>query len=138
MEYFHPHSNSSAADSPAIIPLWKRILDVACCLLALPLLIVCTLIMAIITKLVSPGPVLFRQERVGLKGKRFRIYKFRSMHIHAETTSHQNHFKDLVGTNAPMVKLDSRGDSRLLPGAWLLRASGLDELPQIINVLREK
>ena len=111
-------------------------MDILGCLVALPLLILCTLVMTIVTKLVSPGPVLFRQERVGCRGRRFKIYKFRSMHVHADTVGHQNHFKELVGTNAPMVKLDSRGDARLLPGAWLLRATGLDELPQIINVLR--
>jgi lipopolysaccharide/colanic/teichoic acid biosynthesis glycosyltransferase len=116
--------------------LWKRALDLTGCLIALPLLLLCALAMAIVTKLVSPGPLLFRQERVGYQGRRFRIYKFRSMHVRADTVGHQNHFKELVASNAPMVKLDSRGDARLLPGAWLLRATGLDELPQIINVLR--
>ena len=118
------------------IPAWKRAIDLAGCLVALPLLVLCTLVMTIVTKLVSPGPVLFRQERVGFKGRRFKIYKFRSMHVHADPVGHQHYFKELVGSNAPMAKLDSRGDSRLLPGAWLLRATGLDELPQIINVLR--
>ena len=127
-----PGQNSTAIQ----VPSWKRLLDLIGSLAALPLLVLCTLVMTIVTKLVSPGPVLFRQERVGLNGRRFKIYKFRSMHVHADTVGHQNYFKELVGTNAPMVKLDSRGDSRLLPGAWLLRASGLDELPQIINVLR--
>ncbi len=92
--------------------------------------------MTIVTKLVAPGPVLFRQERVGCHGRRFWIYKFRSMYVNADTHGHQNYVKDLILTNAPMAKLDSRNDSRLIPGSWLLRASGLDELPQIINVLR--
>lgn len=118
------------------IPLWKRTLDLLGCVAALPLLLFCALGMAIITRLFSPGPLLFRQERVGYKGQRYKIYKFRSMHVRADTVGHQNHFKELVASNAPMVKLDSRGDARLLPGAWLLRATGLDELPQIINVLR--
>jgi len=64
------------------------------------------------------------------------IYKFRTMKLGSDTAVHQTYFKELMGTNAPMVKLDAKGDSRLLPGAWLLRASGLDELPQLINVLR--
>jgi lipopolysaccharide/colanic/teichoic acid biosynthesis glycosyltransferase len=118
------------------IPLWKRALDLACCLAVLPLLTVCTLVMALVMKLVSPGPVFFRQERVGYLGRRFRIYKFRTMKVGAETANHQAYFKELVGTNAPMQKLDAKGDRRLIPGGWLLRASGLDELPQIINVLR--
>lgn len=118
------------------LPSWKRLIDIACCLAGLPLLAVCTLMMTIITKIVSPGPVFFRQERIGFQGRRFKIYKFRSMILGADTKGHQSYYKDLIGTNAPMVKLDARGDSRLLPGAWLLRATGLDELPQLINVLR--
>jgi len=92
--------------------------------------------MAIVTRCVSPGPVFFKQERVGHRGRRFMIYKFRTMKLGSDTAVHQTYLKELIGTNAPMVKLDARGDSRLLPGAWLLRASGLDELPQLINVLR--
>lgn len=118
------------------LPSWKRALDLTCCIAALPILAVCTLIMTIITKIVSPGPVFFRQERIGHQGRRFRIYKFRSMTLGADTSGHQSYYKSLIGNNAPMVKLDARGDSRLLPGAWLLRASGLDELPQLINVMR--
>lgn len=118
------------------LPAWKRALDIACCIVALPLLALCTLVMAIITNIVSPGPVFFRQERIGQGGRRFKIYKFRSMRLGADTSGHQNYYKSLIGSNTPMVKLDARGDSRLLPGAWLLRASGLDELPQLINVLR--
>ena len=87
-------------------------------------------------RIASPGPIFFRQERVGLKGRRFKLYKFRTMHVRADVSSHQNHFADLVRANVPMHKLDRRGDPRLIPGAWLLRASGLDELPQILNVLR--
>lgn len=118
------------------LPLWKRIIDLGCCVLALPLLAFFAVIMTIVTRVAAPGPVLFRQERVGFRGRRFKIYKFRSMYLNADCTRHQNHFKDLVGSRAPMMKLDSAGDSRLIPGARLLRASGLDELPQIINVLR--
>lgn len=134
----HSSTRSSFSDLSAgnPLPAWKRLIDLVGCLIALPLLVLCTLVMTVITKLVSPGPVLFRQERVGYKGRRFKIYKFRSMHVNADTRGHQDYFKGLVGSNAPMVKLDAKGDSRLIPGAWLLRATGLDELPQIINVLR--
>lgn len=118
------------------LPAWKRVLDITCCLLALPLLLVCVLAAAILTMIASPGPVFFRQERVGLRGRRFKLYKFRTMHVSAATVTHQTHFAELVRANAPMHKLDRRGDSRLIPGGWLLRASGLDELPQILNVLR--
>ncbi|HEY4301493.1 MAG TPA: sugar transferase, partial [Candidatus Didemnitutus sp.] len=72
---------------------------------------------------------------VGYMGRRFKIYKFRTMKVGADTAGHQAYFKELVGTNAPMQKLDVKGDVRLIPLGWLLRASGLDELPQLINVI---
>jgi len=57
------------------------------------------------------------------------------MFVAADTSGHQNHLGDLIGSNMPLVKLDARGDSRIIPfGCWL-RSSGLDELPQLINVL---
>jgi lipopolysaccharide/colanic/teichoic acid biosynthesis glycosyltransferase len=114
----------------------KRIFDVVCCLIALPILALCTLVIAICMQLVSPGPVFFRQERVGLQGRRFRIYKFRTMTVAADTGVHQQYVSQLMGSNAPMIKMDARGDSRLIFGGWLIRACGLDELPQLINVLR--
>ena len=118
------------------LPLWKRVIDVSFSLMALPVLALFTLVMTVMTKLTSPGPVLFRQERVGYLGRRFICYKFRTMKASAETASHQAHLAQLMRSNTPMTKMDSKRDSRLIPGAWLLRASGLDELPQIINVLQ--
>src|SRR5690348_8060092 len=113
-----------------------RGLDIFCCCLSLPMLAISVLVMAVVIRLVSPGPVFFRQERVGFQGRRFNILKFRTMTVNADTKVHQNHFNHLLGSNAPMVKLDAKHDTRLIPGGWLLRASGMDELPQIINVLR--
>jgi lipopolysaccharide/colanic/teichoic acid biosynthesis glycosyltransferase len=113
----------------------NRALDIFCCVLALPVLVVGVLLMTIATKLVSPGPVFFRQERVGHRGRRFKIFKFRTMRVNADATVHQDYFKRLIVSNTPMVKLDTLHDARLIPGGWLLRASGLDELPQLINVL---
>ena len=118
------------------IPGWKRAIDLTCCLIAFPVLCFVTLVMAVILKLTSPGPVLFKQERVGYKGTRFKCYKFRTMVAGADTKGHQTYYRNLVGSQAPMVKLDSQGDKRLIPGGWILRATGLDELPQIINILQ--
>ncbi len=87
-------------------------------------------------KFVSHGPALFRQERIGRNGKRFVLYKFRSMKMHADTSRHQSHFMHLVRSDSPMVKLDLMRDSRLIQGGCFLRAAGLDELPQLFNVLR--
>lgn len=118
------------------LPAWKRSLDLVFCAAVFPVFTLVTLFMALMVRLTSPGPVLFKQERIGLGGRRFKIYKFRTMHVAADTRGHQQHFTALITSNAPMQKLDAKGDSRLIAGAWLIRATGLDELPQIINVLR--
>jgi lipopolysaccharide/colanic/teichoic acid biosynthesis glycosyltransferase len=86
-------------------------------------------------KLVSPGPTFYRQERIGYRGKRFMILKFRSMQVNVETRSHERYLEELIRANRPMCKLDSAGDPRLILGARILRALGLDELPQLLNVL---
>ena len=118
------------------MPRWKRVVDLVLCVLALPFLGMVTLVTTILMRLVSPGPVFFRQERVGYLGRGFMIYKFRTMKVGADTSLHRDHTKDLIGSNAPMMKMDNRGDSRLIPGAKWIRALGIDELPQLINVLR--
>jgi lipopolysaccharide/colanic/teichoic acid biosynthesis glycosyltransferase len=114
----------------------KRSFDVVSALIGLLVFGLPMLLVALWIRLDSPGPVFFRQERVGFLGRRFKIYKFRTMKVNADTANHQAYFKELVGTNAPMQKLDAKGDSRLIPLGWILRASGLDELPQVINVFR--
>lgn len=118
------------------LPFWKRTLDIACCIVALPLLVLTTLLMAVVVKFVSPGPIFFRQQRIGYLGRRFQLYKFRTMQVGIETASHQAHITQLLAANVPMLKLDSRNDRRLIPGGRWLRALGLDELPQLMNVLR--
>lgn len=121
---------------PARISAWKRGLDIGCLLLALPTLFPLMIGIALLIKLVSPGPVFFMQERIGFMGKRFRMFKFRTMKVNVETTSHQTHLKNLIESNAPMQKMDSKGDPRVIRFGAALRSSGLDELPQLINVLR--
>ena len=128
-------STSLPPPSRDVLPAWKRALDISFCVLALPLLAFAALWAFLITTTAAPGPIFFRQERVGYRGRRFLLLKFRTMHVSASAAAHQAHFSHLMTSNVPMQKLDSRGDSRLIPGGWLLRASGLDELPQIINVL---
>ena len=64
------------------------------------------------------------------------ILKFRSMKVNAETRTHEGHLQQLMEADCPMTKLDASGDPRLIPGGRLLRASGLDELPQLFNVIR--
>lgn len=118
------------------VPAWKRVLDIAVIILALPLLLPLALVIVILVRSVSAGPALYAQERVGYLGRRFRLFKFRTMYVDAETSSHQSHLKHLMQSDVPMEKLDSQGDRRIIPLGRLLRASGLDELPQILNVWR--
>ncbi len=116
------------------MPPWKRIIDILGAAAGLLLLLpVCVLIAAYI-KSVSPGPALFTQKRVGFLGKTFMCFKFRTMHINATTSVHNNYLKKLMVSDVPMEKLDSY-DPRIIPYGKLLRKSGLDELPQLLNVL---
>jgi exopolysaccharide production protein ExoY len=118
------------------LPAWKRALDLCIIFLLLPAVVFIGAAVAIIIKCGSRGPVFFRQQRVGHKGSLFTCYKFRTMHVNAETESHRNYTQQLITGNAPMTKLDAKKDSRVIPLGTLLRATGLDELPQLINVLR--
>jgi len=104
--------------------------------LTLPLIALLASLVCCWIKVVSPGPVLFRQVRVGRGGRRFTLYKFRSMHPSADPQVHEAHVERLIRLRQPLVKLDAHGDTRLIRGGVLLRTSGLDELPQFFNVLR--
>ncbi len=115
---------------------WKRPLDALLILLVLPILIPLAALVVLLIRSGSPGPILFRQNRVGHLGRRFMCFKFRTMFVDAETTAHEGHLQQLMDSDAPMTKMDSAGDPRIVPFGLLLRASGLDELPQLINVLR--
>jgi lipopolysaccharide/colanic/teichoic acid biosynthesis glycosyltransferase len=117
------------------IPGWKRALDIILVLASLPVVLPLALFIAGLIWMVSSGPILFKQERVGFQGRRFMCFKFRTMAVNATITVHQEYLNHLMNSNAPMVKMDARGDPRVIPFGALLRASGLDELPQIINVL---
>lgn len=125
-----------AAQRSNPLPWWKRTLDLVAILLALPLILLVSIPLAIYIKLVSRGPLFFKQERVGLNTQTFGLLKFRSMHCGADTSVHNQHLADLIGSGEkPMNKMDSN-DSRLIPlGKWI-RASGVDELPQLLNVLK--
>ena len=115
---------------------WKRTLDALLILLVLPFLIPLALFITLLIRCGSRGPILFMQERVGCQGRRFMCFKFRTMFVDAETSTHQGHLQQLMNSNTPMTKMDSKGDPRIIPFGLWLRASGLDELPQLINVLQ--
>jgi lipopolysaccharide/colanic/teichoic acid biosynthesis glycosyltransferase len=117
-------------------PGWKSAFDITCILLSLPVWLPLMILLMLVTRIASPGPILYRQERIGFGGRHFFIWKFRTMKLSAETQVHERHFEELMRVDCPMTKLDVYGDPRLAPFGRILRASGLDELPQIFNVLR--
>jgi exopolysaccharide biosynthesis polyprenyl glycosylphosphotransferase len=110
----------------------KRTLDLvfSCALLLVlsPLLVVT----AVLIKLTSPGPVFFRQERMGLNKRQFRIYKFRTMVPDAEKRIAE--LEKLNEVSGPVFKI--KNDPRLTPIGKLLRSTSIDELPQLLNVLK--
>lgn len=99
----------------------KRKLDVIFSLILLIILLVPMVVISLAIKLDSKGSVMFKQERVGLKGKIFTIYKFRTMCVGAES----------IGTGV----YSEKGDPRVTKVGKVLRATSLDELPQLINIL---
>ena len=100
----------------------KRLIDVILSVLALIVLSWLYLIIAIIIKATSKGPVLFKQERIGKDGKVFKILKFRSMKVGAEKT----------GSGV----YSGKGDPRVTKIGKFIRATSIDELPQLINILK--
>jgi lipopolysaccharide/colanic/teichoic acid biosynthesis glycosyltransferase len=113
-------------------PQLKRLLDVILSTFGLILSLPIWLIVGIAIKLDSDGPVVFVQERIGLRGQPFRFLKFRSMHRDAE-----ERLKDLLAENeasGPVFKI--RQDPRITRVGRFIRRTSLDELPQLINVLK--
>jgi lipopolysaccharide/colanic/teichoic acid biosynthesis glycosyltransferase len=124
-----------SASSVHRVPGWKSSLDLTCILLSLPIWLPLMIALMLVTRIASPGPIFYRQKRVGLGGRHFFIWKLRTMKLSADTRTHEQYFQELMRADCPMTKLDSHGDPRLAPFGRILRASGLDELPQIFNVL---
>jgi exopolysaccharide biosynthesis polyprenyl glycosylphosphotransferase len=127
---------------------FKRALDVVSSLLALVILSPLLAMIASLIKLTSRGPVLFRQERVGLFGRRFTFLKFRSMYVDSDQAKHRDYVTKFItesrsgGANGNGSDLAQNGvykltnDSRVTPVGRFIRKASLDELPQFFNVLR--
>jgi exopolysaccharide biosynthesis polyprenyl glycosylphosphotransferase len=110
----------------------KRVLDVVCSLFGLITLFPLLLVVAMLVKLTSPGAALYRQERIGLHGRQFRVWKFRTM-----TCGSDQLVAELMaghGGYVPFYKIVK--DPRITPFGRFLRRSSIDELPQLINVLK--
>jgi lipopolysaccharide/colanic/teichoic acid biosynthesis glycosyltransferase len=118
------------------LPLWKRALDLALVAACAPGLALAGTAIGVLIKCGSPGPLFFRQRRVGHKGREFTLYKFRTMHVDADTEAHRRHLERLMQSRVPMAKLDEKNDPRMIPFGSVIRACGLDELPQVLNVIR--
>jgi putative colanic acid biosynthesis UDP-glucose lipid carrier transferase len=103
--------------------VWKRLLDLGVACAALALIWPVLLVIAVLVKQSSPGPVLFKQRRYGLHGEEILVYKFRSM---------------TACEDGAVVRQATREDSRITPIGRFLRRTSLDELPQILNVLEGK
>ena len=110
----------------------KRALDVAVAGLVLLATLPLWLAIIIAIRVDSPGPAIFVQERMGLRGRRFRFYKFRSMSDGADRMKTQ--LRHLSEVDGPVFKL--RVDPRVTRVGRLLRRTSLDELPQLVNVLK--
>ena len=117
-----PAINLAASPITDLRVLPKRVFDRLFAFGALTALAPLMLVIAVMVKLSSPGPVFFRQKRKGIDGNQFEIYKFRSMKVHAET--------------AGKITQATRRDPRITAVGAFLRRTSLDELPQFINVLR--
>jgi lipopolysaccharide/colanic/teichoic acid biosynthesis glycosyltransferase len=122
----------------------KRAIDVVGSLLALVLGSPVFLLIALATKLTSPGPVFFRQTRVGQYGIPFTFLKFRSMFVNCDSAIHKQYVQQLIAGRAERMPSENAKegvykltkDSRITPIGSFLRRTSLDELPQFINVLR--
>jgi len=118
----------------------KRILDIFFSFLFMVLAVPFFLLIAVAIKFTSKGPIFFRQERVGLKGQRFQIWKFRTMTVEDSKKEHQQFVKELLhqtdeGDNTGLVDQYMQYiEKRITPVGRFLRATSLDELPQLFNI----
>jgi lipopolysaccharide/colanic/teichoic acid biosynthesis glycosyltransferase len=115
----------------------KRVIDVAGSLTALILLAPVFLVITALVKLSSPGPVLFKQKRLGLLGKQFEFLKFRTMYANNDPEIHKKYVEKLIlnqQKSSGVYKIQN--DPRVTWGGRFLRKSSLDELPQFVNVLK--
>jgi exopolysaccharide biosynthesis polyprenyl glycosylphosphotransferase len=124
--------------------LVKRIIDIVGSLAGLILFSPLFVMITVLIKATSRGPVLFRQQRVGLYGKKFIFLKFRTMYVGNDSRVHEEYIKKLISgkigaesgdgsSQKPVYKITN--DKRVTPVGELLRKTSLDELPQFINVL---
>ena len=118
--------------SNTLYEVTKRIIDIVGSFTGLILLSPLILIVSMLIKLESKGEVIFKQKRVGLNGKEFYMYKFRSMVINAEELKEQLESQNEM--SGPMFKI--KDDPRITKVGKFIRKTSIDELPQLINVIK--
>ncbi len=121
-----------AEDEKVIYEFLKRIIDILMSVLSLIVLSPVFIIIAIAIKLDSSGPIVYSQTRVGKNGKHFKMFKFRSMIINAEEMLTE--LKPMNEMDGPMFKI--KEDPRITRIGRFIRRTSIDELPQLINILR--
>ncbi|MEO8285670.1 MAG: sugar transferase [Chloroflexota bacterium] len=148
-----PEVITSTPESPATLtptrrrlfyPAVKRALDVMIATIAIILISPVGLIIAAVIKLDSRGPVLFKQTRLGLGGRPFTFYKFRTMICNADSKLHSEYVQSLIRNELPENKdgkIPAEGyklvrDPRITRVGSVLRKTSLDEIPQLINVIK--
>jgi len=112
----------------------KRISDFIIAAITLVILSPAFLIICLLVKMESKGPAIFRQNRVGKNGKVFTFYKFRSMYTDCDQMIHQQHVQQVINGDVQMSKV--KDDPRITRVGRVLRATIIDELPQLINVVK--
>lgn len=110
----------------------KRFMDIFASILGLILLSPILIVVSVLIKLDSKGPIFFSQKRVGLHGKTFNMYKFRSMVVNAEEI--KDKLKEQNEMSGPMFKM--KNDPRITKIGKFIRKTSIDELPQLLNVLK--
>ncbi len=130
------------APTPLGYRVAKRTLDIVASSIGLLLVSPVLASVAVAIMVESGGPILFRQQRLGLGGRPFTVYKFRSMFLAADQGSHRLHVRDLIrgesteAESAESVWVPIAADPRVTRLGAFLRRSHLDELPQLINIVR--
>ena len=119
-------------ENKIIYEFLKRSLDIIASICGLILLSPVLLIVSILIKMESKGPIFFMQKRIGLNGKEFNMYKFRSMVVNAEELKEK--LKDKNEMSGPMFKI--KDDPRITKVGKFIRKTSIDELPQLVNVLK--
>jgi exopolysaccharide biosynthesis polyprenyl glycosylphosphotransferase len=146
VKVFYPDA-SPGRGSRSVSYVVKRSVDVMSSLAAMMVLLPFFLVIALLIKLTSKGPVFFRQKRIGRYGEEFTFLKFRSMFVNNDSQAHKDYVQKFISGTAKLQPSNGNGhsqngvfkitnDPRVTPVGRFLRRTSLDEIPQFLNVLR--